>query len=282
MTRRQATLALVVITLLWGMNITAIKVLFAFASPMVALAIRYLIAGLILAPSLRGLQRHELRAGALVGGLFTLGAVLQNHGLAVTTASRQAFLLALAAVLTPGIAAVALGHSVDRAVFTRILAAMIGVYLLTSPGGHFAALNLGDVLTLASALCYAGQIVAIGHYARGVSAARLLSIQFLTTGVVALAASPLLETAHFEPAPIVGLLLVYLVITTLTTFGLQIRAQRVVSSSEAALVFTFEPVVTATTSWVLLGETLSRGQWAGALVIMLAVGWPGRDRKQEA
>ena len=64
MTRRQATLTLVVITLLWGMNITAVKVLFEHASPMVSLAIRYLIAGLILAPSLRGLQRREVRAGA--------------------------------------------------------------------------------------------------------------------------------------------------------------------------------------------------------------------------
>lgn len=281
MTRRQATLTLVVITVLWGMNITAVKVLFGHASPMVSLTIRYLIAGLILAPSLRGVQRHEVRAGALVGGLFALGAVLQNHGLAVTTASRQAFLLALAAVITPGLAAVTVGHRVNRAVVARILAATLGVYLLTSPGGRFIALNLGDVLTLAAALCYAGQLVAIGHYARGVSAARLLSIQFLTTGLVALAVGPLLETARFEPSPIVGLLMVYLVITTLVTFSLQIRAQRVVSSSEAALVFTFEPVVTATTSWILLGETLGRGQWAGALVIMLAVGWPERwGRKQ--
>jgi drug/metabolite transporter (DMT)-like permease len=74
----------------------------------------------------------------------------------------------------------------------------------------------------------------------------------------------------------VGLVLAYLVVTTLTTFGLQVRAQRVVSSSEAALVFTFEPVVTATSSWLLLGETLRGGQWLGAAVIMTAVGWPSR------
>lgn len=276
MTRRQATLALMVITLLWGLNITAVKALYEHASPLVAVAVRYLIAGLVLAPSLRGLRRDEARAGLLIGIVFALGAILQNHGLAQTTASRQAFLLSLSAVVTPGFAAAALGHRVDRGVVLRIVAAMAGVFLLTSPNGHFTALTTGDLLTLAAACCYAGQIVALGHYARGVSAARLLSIQFLVTAAGATLAAPLIETARFEPVPVVGLILGYLVLTTLTTFGLQVRAQRVVSSSEAALVFTFEPVVTATSSWLLLGETLSRGQWIGAAVIMAAVGWPSR------
>ena len=51
----------------------------------------------------------------------------------------------------------------------------------------------------------------------------------------------------------------------------------VVTASEASLVYTFEPVVTATASWVLLGEMLSRGQWVGAVAIMAAVGWPRRS-----
>ena len=48
------------------------------------------------------------------------------------------------------------------------------------------------------------------------------------------------------------------------------------TASEAALVYTFEPVVTATTAYFAFGETLGPIQWLGGLVILLAVGWPDR------
>lgn len=276
MTHRQATAALVAVTVIWGLSITAVKAIYEFASPLVAVAIRFGLSGLILSPALRQLTREELRAGLRIGAIFAGGVVLQNLGLEITTASRQAFLLSLAAVLTPAVAMLFLGQPSRRDVVLRILMATTGVFLLTSPGGGHDTLNRGDLLSLGAALLYAGQIVAVGHYAGRVRPARTLAVQFAVVAAVAAVSSPLIETQRLEPAWGFFGLLAFLIAASLTTFSLQIRAQRVVTSSEAALVYTFEPVVTAAASWVLLGETLGAGQWLGALAIMTAVGWRGR------
>ena len=282
MTHRQATIALVVITVIWGLSITAVKAIYGFASPLVAVAVRFGLAGLVLAPTLRALTREERHAGVRIGAIFSVGVVLQNLGLELTTASRQAFLLSLAALLTPAVAMVALRQPSRRAVVFRILVASGGIFLLTSPAGELGSVNRGDLLSLGAALFYAGQIVAVGHYARQVNAARLLAVQFVVTALVAGLASPFLEAPRLALSPGFFGLLAFLVAASLTTFSLQLRAQRVVPSSEASLVYTFEPAVTATTSWVLLGETLSRGQWAGAAVIMAAVAWPAGRAKPQA
>jgi drug/metabolite transporter (DMT)-like permease len=279
MTHRQATVALVTVTVIWGLSITAVKAIYGFASPLVAVAVRFGLAGLILAPTLRAITREELRAGLRIGGIFSAGVVLQNLGLEITTASRQAFLLSLAAVMTPAVAMVFLRQPSRRDVVVRILIATGGVFLLTSSAGELASVNRGDLLSLGAALLYAGQIVAVGHYAGRVNAARLLAVQFALTAVVAGLASPVIEIPRLDLSPGFFGLLAFLVIASLTTFSLQLRAQRVVTASEASLVYTFEPVVTATASWVLLGETLSRGQWVGAAAIMAAVAWPGRRRE---
>ncbi|HEX9165319.1 MAG TPA: DMT family transporter [Gemmatimonadales bacterium] len=286
MNHRQALWALIAITVLWGISIPAVKALYLYASPLMAVAVRFGLAALILAPMLRRVTREELRAGALIGTIFALGVVTQNKGLEITHASRQAFLLSMSALLTPAVAALALKHRPEWSVVARLAVATAGVWLLTGGqadglAGGLSALNLGDLLTLAAAVFYAGQIVAVGHFAGRVNAGRLLAIQFGMTSVLALLLGPVVETPRVDFAwPLAGLV-AFLIFSSLTTFTLQIRAQRVVTSSEAALVYTFEPVVTAFVSWLTLGEVLTAGQWLGGLVILVAVGFPRRGGKRE-
>lgn len=290
MNHRQALWALIAITVLWGISIPAVKGLYQYASPLIAVGVRFGIAALILAPMLRRVTREELRAGALIGSIFAVGVVLQNKGLEITPASRQAFLLSMSALMTPLVAAVALRYRTRWDVVVRLVAATAGVWLLTGgradgQAGGMMSLNLGDLLTLASSVLYAGQIVAVGHFAGRVHAGRLLAIQFGMTSLLALLLGPIVETPRIDITwPLLGLV-AFLVFSSLTTFTLQIRAQRVVTSSEAALVYTFEPVVTAFVSWLTLGETLSADQWLGGLVILAAVGMPRKQatghREQE-
>lgn len=279
MTRAQARTALIVITLIWGVSIAAVKGLLGYASPLTSVAVRFGLAGLVLLPALRGLTRSELRGGLMIGVVFGIGVAFQNMGLAQTTASRSAFIVALSALLTPVLSALILGHKPSGRLVVRLLIAMAGVFLLTAPGGSLADLNRGDLLTLVAAVFYAGQIVAVGHYATGASTRRLLGIQLLMTAGMSLLLSPALETPRFHFAPMAIALVAFLSASSLTTFSLQIRAQRVVTSSEAALVYTFEPVVTAATSYLAFGETLGPVQWLGGLVILVAVGWP--DKRAE-
>ena len=278
MTRAQARIALIAITLIWGVSITAVKGLLGYATPLTSVAVRFGLAGLVLLPALRGLTRTELRGGLVIGTVFGVGVAFQNLGLAQTTASRSAFIVALSALLTPVLGALILRHKPSAVLVVRLLIAMVGVFMLTAPGGSLADLNRGDLLTLVASVLYAGQIVAVGYYATGADTKRLLGMQLLMTAGLSLLLSPALETQRFHLVPMSLALVAFLSASSLTTFSLQIRAQRVVTASEAALVYTFEPVVTSATAYLAFGETLGPVQWLGGLVILLAVGWPERKK----
>jgi drug/metabolite transporter (DMT)-like permease len=280
-TRPQARIALIIITLIWGVSIAAVKGLLDFASPLTSVAVRFGLAGLVLVPALWGITKAELRGGLVIGVVFGLGVAFQNIGLAETTASRSAFIVALSALLTPALGALLLGHRPSPVVVLRLVVAMGGVFLLTAPSGSLADLNHGDLLTIVASVLYAGQIVAVGHYATGSSTKRLLGIQLLMTSGMALLLAPALETPRFHIVPMSLALVAFLSLSSLTTFSLQIRAQRVVTASEAALVYTFEPVVTAATSYLAFGERLGPVQWIGGLVILVAVGWPEKRVSSE-
>ena len=49
------------------------------------------------------------------------------------------------------------------------------------------------------------------------------------------------------------------------------RAQREMSSARAALIFCFEPLFAALTSWPVLGERLSMVQWGGGALILVGM-----------
>jgi len=61
------------------------------------------------------------------------------------------------------------------------------------------------------------------------------------------------------------------VMSTAVALVWQMRAQREMSSARASLIFCFEPVFAALTSWWFWGETFSLGQAAGAGLIFVGM-----------
>src|SRR5437763_6279321 len=105
------------------------------------------------------------------------------------------------------------------------------------------ATALGDGLTLACAVAFAGQIVALGRIAPRHPVLPLVLIQLATTGALAAMAGPFIEPQHFSSAPRLWLALVYLaVFATLLAFGVQTWAQRILPPVRVALISALEPV----------------------------------------
>ena len=282
MTPRRATLTLILITALWGVSIVAIKYTFRDASPLLGVGIRFGVGGLILATRLKGVTRREVIAGLVIGVMFAVGVALQNVGLTITTPSRSAFIVALSALLTPALAAALFRHKVPGVIVVRILVAFGGIFLLTAPDGALSSINKGDLFTVAAAILFAGQIVGVSHYAVGSSTARLLSVQFLMTSLVGFGSSAAFETQMLHLTPTLIALFVLLISMGIFTFTLQLRAQRVVSATEAALIFTFEPVAASLASYLVFAERLNAVQLLGGLIIMVAVGWKRKSREPVA
>ena len=279
MTRRQAVAGLVLVCLVWGTSFTVIKQTLHYTSPLILLGVRFGVATLVIAGSLRGLTRKEAAGGLVLGGLFWAGFVFQTIGLQYTTPSRSAFLTILSTPLVPVLQFLIHRTSPRVPTLAAIGLAIAGTWLLTSPGGN-GGLNHGDLLTIGCALLFTGQIVAAGHYAARIPIDRLLALELGACAVLSLLAAPLLEAPRLQLGwPFVALM-AFLAFTGLWSFRTQLRAQQVLSPTHTALVFTLEPVFAAVTSYLVLGEQLDPLQLLGGALILAAVATPALERAE--
>lgn len=273
MTRRRADLLLVFTCAIWGLSFPTVKVALADASPLAFVAIRFLLGALILLPGtrLRPLpSRGEWLAGLLLGALLGVGFATQAVGLAYTTASRSAFIVALSSVLAPLVAFVAVRERLSWWTVAALGLATAGIYFLTDPGA--GGLNRGDWWTLITALVFGAQIVAVHELGLRFDIRRLVFIEIVVVAVGVGAAAPLLEPVRFVVTTQSVLALAYCgVAATAVALLLQMRAQKDLSSGRAALLFCTEPVFASLASWLWLGERLSLTQWIGGGMIVVGM-----------
>jgi len=269
-TERRADALLLAATAIWGVSFVAVKAALAYATPLAFVAVRFALAALALAPGTRFSPRPshgELRGALLLTGLIAVGFATQNIGLVYTTPSRSAFIVAISAVLAPPIAFLGLGQRTRWLTVGALALAGVGVYLLTAPDA--GGLNRGDLWTLVTAVVFGAQIVAVRELAVRFDARRLVWLQSAGTALAVGLAALLLETSRIRWTPaFTGLLVYCAVFPTAVALLWQMRAQRHMSSARAALVFCFEPLFAAITSWAVLGERLSAIQWLGGALIL--------------
>ena len=270
MTRRRADLLLITAAAVWGVSFVVVKEALTSASPLLFLAARFTIATIVLAPlvNLRGgFSRGELRAGLILTLLLASGFATQAYGLQFTTPARSAFIVAMSSVLAPFIALVLLKHRTGWMVFLALLIAGAGIYFLTAP--DTGGLNKGDLWTLITAVVFGGHIVAVSEFSKQFDAQRLVWLQLPGTAIGSLIAALLFEHLRFDWSPsLVAALLFLAVMSTVVALVWQFRAQREMSSARASLIFCFEPVFAGLTSWLFWGETFSRSQGFGAVLIL--------------
>jgi len=149
------------------------------------------------------------------------------------------------------------------------------MWLLTAPGG--GGLNRGDMLTLITAVAFGAQIVAITALSRRHAVTRLLWLQVTCTALLASVGAPLVEDVRVAwTGGFVAAVAFTAVGATVLALFWQLQAQRVMSSTRAAVLFCSEALFAAVTSWLVTGERLTAGQWLGGgliLVGMIAAEW---------
>lgn len=273
MTRRQADLALLLATAMWGTSFVAVKTALAYATPFAFLALRFGLAALLLAPGTRFRpfpRGAELWGGLLLGTLVATGFVAVTFGLLVTTPARSAFIVSISSVLAPVIALAVLRCRPGWRAVAALSVAALGMYLLTAP--ESGGLNRGDLVTLVCALCFGGQIVAVTELTPHSEPRRLVWIQVAATALLSSAAALVLERRRIAWTLEFGEALIWTVVFASTvSFVLQAYAQRHMSSARASLIFCFEPLFAALTSWLVLGERLSLLQWCGGALILVGM-----------
>ncbi len=268
-----AAVLLIGVTVVWGVTFVQVKDAIAIYPLFAFLAVRHVIASAVLAPfalpRVHGLGRKGLVAGIFLGVLLATGAALQTAGLERTTVTNTGFITGLYVLLTPLFALVLFRTRITRELWAAVVLALVGLALLAGvPSGSAA----GDLLVLASTAAQALQIVMVERYANRFDAVGLTFVQMLAAlvgfGAIAVALGDL-SVPH--GTTVWAALIVTGVFASALAYLIQIWAQRKISATRIAIIFSLETVWAGFFGFVLDGDRLGLVGWAGCSLIFLAI-----------
>ncbi|HEX2714945.1 MAG TPA: DMT family transporter [Candidatus Acidoferrales bacterium] len=277
----KADMALALCTVLWGATFVVVKGALDSASVFVFMALRFVLATLLMAAiyrrALRRLTRAEVWAGAQIGFFMFTGYAFQTRGLIHTTPSKAAFITGSGVVVVPVLMALFWGRRIHRSVWAGALAALLGLYYLTVPPAGLARLNGGDVLVAVCAVMFALHIIFVGRYSPHHSVGALSFLQVATTAALTLVALPAFGALGWERprlewnAALVSAVLVTAVLATAVAFSVQVWSQQYTTPTHTAILFSLEPVFAAITSYLVVRERLGRRALLGAGLILAGI-----------
>ena len=281
-----AHLLLLAVVIVWGATFVLVKDALQDVSPLLFNLLRMTIAFIALAivnrRQLRHISRRSLISGLIVGLFLAAGYQFQTAGLALTTPAKSAFITGMVVVFVPLITIVPALRSSNTpapswSAAVGALLAFSGLLLLTTPTGTswhnlFASIGLGDVLTLACAIAFAGHLISLSHASTQVATGQLATLQI---GVAAALMAITLPLGGHPQLAITPRLLIALAVTSLlataAAFTIQSWAQQHLPATHTAILLTLEPVFACLTSFLILHERLSRRSLCGAALILAGI-----------
>jgi drug/metabolite transporter (DMT)-like permease len=290
---RTAVLIIAVVATIWGFGFPATRIVLDGGLSVGALmGLRFPLAGLVMFAIIRTkgipITRRGVLDGIWLGLVLVVVFWLQTDGMRFTTTAKAGFITGLYVLFTPLIA-VAIGQRVKLASALGALIATYGMYLLVhlpgggwsghAPWGVFREMNRGDIEILLCAILCGVHIVMMGAFTRRSEAWLLAGSQVMICGVVSVVATAFLPSPYgFQHAfaalshwPVAAAALYLALGSTVFAFWGQATAQTRLGPTEAAVLFSLEPVVAAVLSVVWLKESMSARQALGGGLIVVAM-----------
>ncbi len=287
-------LSMLCVVLIWGANFSVVKLALREFPPLAFTGLRFALATALLLLVLRWREgREPLPSGVwwrLVGlGLIgnTLYQTLFIYGLQRTTAANSALLVATSPVLVPTLGALFGIERLRRPVIAGIALAFAGMALVIAARGvALARATLtGDLLMLASAVCWSLYTLGVRSLGGRVSTLRLTALTTLTgtPGLLLLGAPQLMQLDWGAISLTAWLTLAYAVLLALVVaYALWNLSVRKVGGSRTAVYSCAIPLVATLIAWPLLGERPRAVHAAAAVLIIGGVLLTRRRSANEA
>jgi len=282
--RIQGLLLLNVMTLIMATNWVVVKESEGMMDPFTFSAIRFSVAAVAFFPFIKGAFHDSkvLKAGMEVGLWTACGYILQAVGLMSTDASRASFLSTFTVILVPILVGIT-GRGISKTTWGAAGLALTGTWLLEN-GGTKA--SIGDLYNLMSAAFFALQIFRTEHYCRKLPRSAMMPVLATSMATTAVLGGVLAAGTH--PAQVAATLHSLLMPTSwMTTFQIPMKellytgllstdlvlliemmALHNVPSTDAAIIYTMEPVLGSLLAYFLLGERWGPMGWLGAGLIL--------------
>lgn len=279
--RHWGLVALLSVTVIWGTTFPAMKQLSVHLQPLHIIALRFGLAALALLPLLRGMRAAEWRWGVSLGLLNFIAFWLQIEGLALTSSNRNAFVTGLNVLMVPLLAWAVLRRQLSWPIWAACALALLGLRLMFYEDSPW---NLGDSLTLASALCFALFILSLEACAlrnrqaplRATRLAAAVALTMFCGSLLVLGAqdagwSQLLARTRQLGAGAWAAVVYLALAASVLVVVLQAWGQQRVDAMRSAIIYGLEPVFAAITAWLLIGEHMGPLAILGAALLVLAL-----------
>lgn len=279
MSRLRADLLLLFVALIWGGAFVPQKLAYAHIGGLTFVFSRFLISAVLVLPFAWREWRQKkpaakFRAGAgslaMMLAAFCAGVLLQQLGLATTTATNAGFFTGLYVLFVPLVCRGLYRHKLSPWIFPAVALSLGGTWLLSGGVSHVVA---GDALVILCAAAFGVQVAMLGVMAQRIGAPLVLAVlQYAVCAAVAGAGMMLFESPQW--GDIMGALWPILYAGVLSggiAYTLQVVAQQYTQPSDAAIIMSGENIFAALAGAVFLGERLAMLQYAGAALIVAAM-----------
>jgi len=254
-------------------------------SPFTFSTVRFVLAALGFSPFLgKALKHSKLYFPAIDVGFWAASAYLaQSVSLLYTDASRGALMSAATVLVVPVLEAFFGSNKLRKSHLIAAFLAVYGIFLIEGDG---VPTRLGDFWSLASACLFGVQIFRTEYWSKQLGPEAFLpmiSLALVTISLISIlgtilvehmASSPMLrQSLQFSSIHEVPWLEIAYMAFVVTNFGLwaEVVALQHVTSIEAAIVYTLEPILGAIMGAMLLGESTFHGfGWLGAGMVTLS------------
>ena len=214
------------------------------------------------------------RKTLLIGGLccgtaMAVASNLQQKGLETTSPGKAGFITALYIVIVP-IAGLFLHKKVSWTVWFSVALAVVGLYFLCIQNGFSIA--AGDFYIVLCAFGFTGQILLIDHFAAQVDGIELSCVQLFFVSVISAAGMIAFGTPAWENIRLAAGSILYVgVFSSAVAYTLQILAQKGANPTVISLLLSLESVFATLSGAVLLQERMSRREYVGCALMLIAV-----------
>jgi len=238
------------VAFLYGSNFGSVKLLGENIDVSLAAGLRFSLAAIALSPLLKDMRKEVILPGLEIGFWVTLGYVVQAVSLETVEASKAAFLCALIVVVCPILDAVS-GTKVKKMQWASAALAVFGAGMLEL-GGDVRP-GMGDLLALVQPIGFGIALWKCERVQRDYpdQGGAITSIQLICTALASavwvlwdyqgLPSAEVMEAAFAQPEVSIAVVWTGLVTTALTVF-LQTTSVSKLSSSEATVLISTEPI----------------------------------------
>lgn len=278
---KQSAILLLTATI-WGVAFVAQSVGMEYVGPFTFLTSRSVIGAMVLVPYIvlrdkkRRVQKEEtntkqlLLGGVCCGSLLFVASILQQIGIMHTTVGKAGFVTAMYIIIVP-IIGVCLKRKANIRIWGGVALAVVGLYMLCMTPGKIT-LQKGDVLTFLCAIVFAFQIMAVDYFAPKVDGVKLSLLQFVVCIILGGIGMLLFETPSVEALQAAWLPILYAgALSSGVGYTLQIIGQRGLNPTVASLIMSLESVISVIAGWAILGQTLSKRELIGCVLMFGAI-----------